>query len=198
MTVVLASASSARRALLQASGVLFDVRPAGIDERAVEVPLIAGGASPADLASALADEKAVAVSLQDGDALVIGADQTLDVDGNRWTKPANLAEAREQLARLSGREHRLHSAVAIARGGTLHWRHREEARLTLRPLTAAEIDAYLAEVGEASALMSVGAYQIEGPAIRLFERIDGDYFAILGLPLLPLLRYLRGEGEIAW
>ncbi len=197
MTVVLASASSARRALLEAAGVPFDVRPAGIDERAVEVPLIAGGASPADLASALADEKALAVSREDGNAVVIGADQTLDVDGNRWTKPANLAEAREQLARLSGREHRLHSAVAIARGGTLHWRHREEARLTLRPLTAAEIDAYLGEAGEA-VLASVGAYQIEGPAIRLFERIEGDYFAILGLPLLPLLRYLRSEGEIAW
>ena len=197
MTVVLASASSARRALLEAAGVAFVVKPAGIDERAVEVPLIAGGASPADLASALADEKALAVSREDGGALVIGADQTLDVDGTRWTKPANLAEAREQLARLSGREHRLHSAVAIARGGTLLWRHREEARLTLRPLTAAEIDAYLGEVGEA-ALASVGAYQIEGPAIRLFEKIDGDYFAILGLPLLPLLRYLRGEGKIAW
>lgn len=197
MTVVLASASSARRALLAAAGVAFEVKPAGIDERAVEVPLIAGGASPADLASALADEKALAVSREDGGTLVIGADQTLDVDGTRWTKPANLAEAREQLALLSGREHRLHSAVAIARGGSLLWRHREEARLTLRALTAAEIDAYLAEAGEA-ALMSVGAYQIEGPAIRLFDRIDGDYFAILGLPLLPLLRYLRGEGEIAW
>jgi septum formation protein len=197
MTVVLASASPARRMLLEAAGVAFELHPAAIDERAIEAPLIAGGATPAEIASALAGEKAALVSLATGDALVIGADQTLDLAGNRWTKPESPAEAREQLARLSGREHRLHSAVAVARGGSLLWRHREEARLMLRPLTAAEIDAYLAEAGEA-VLASVGAYQIEGPAIRLFERIDGDYFAILGLPLLPLLAYLRGEGEIPW
>ena len=130
------------------------------------------------------------------EALVIGADQTLDVDGNRWTKPATVAEAREQLARLSGHAHQLHSAVAVARDGAVAWRHRDSAQLTMRPLSATMIDAYLAEVGDA-ALASVGAYQIEGPGIRLFDRIDGDYFTILGLPLLPLLAYLRGEGAIA-
>jgi septum formation protein len=197
MTLVLASASPARSALLAAAGLAFGVTPAAIDERAVEIPLVAGGASPADLAAALAEAKAVAVSHTAGNAFVVGADQTLDLDGNRWTKPASLAEAREQLARLSGREHRLHSAVAVARGGRMIWHHVASAGLTMRPLTAAAIDAYLADVGKA-ALASVGAYQIEGPGIRLFERIDGDYFAILGLPLLPLLKYLRGEGEIAW
>lgn len=197
MTIVLASASAARSALLAAAGVRFTVRPAAIDERAVEIPLIAGGASPADVAAALAEAKAVAVSRAADDALVIGADQTLDLDGTRWTKPANLAEAREQLARLSGREHRLHSAVAVARGGRVTWLHAESAGLTMRALSATAVDAYLAEAGDA-VLESVGGYQIEGPGIRLFERIDGDYFAILGLPLLPLLAYLRGEGEIAW
>ena len=197
MTIVLASASAARSALLAAAGVHFTVRPAAIDERAVEIPLIAGGASPADVAAALAEAKAVAVSRAADDALVIGADQTLDLDGTRWTKPANMAEAREQLARLSGREHRLHSAVAVARGGRVQWLHAESAGLTMRALSATVVDAYLADTGDA-VLESVGAYQIEGPGIRLFERIDGDYFAILGLPLLPLLAYLRGEGEIAW
>jgi len=197
MTIVLASASPARRALLAAAGVRFTVHPAAIDERAVEIPLIAGGASPADVAAALAEAKAVAVSRAADDALVIGADQTLDLDGTRWTKPANMAEAREQLARLSGREHRLHSAVAVARAGRVLWLHAESAGLTMRALSATAVDAYLADTGDA-VLESVGAYQIEGPGIRLFERIDGDYFAILGLPLLPLLAYLRGEGEIAW
>jgi septum formation protein len=197
MTLVLASGSAARSALLAAAGVSFTIRPAAIDERAVEIPLTAGGASPADVAAALAEAKAVAVSRDAPDALVIGADQTLDFDGRRWTKPATLAEAREQLARLSGREHRLHSAVAVARDGRVTWHHAASAGLTMRPLTASAIDAYLAVAGEA-VLSSVGASQIEGPGIRLFDRIDGDYFAILGLPLLPLLAYLRAEGEIAW
>ena len=197
MTLILASASAARKALLAGAGVAFSVQPAAIDERAVEIPLIAGGASPADVATALAAEKAIAVSRDSIGATVIGADQTLDLDGERWTKPATVAEAREQLARLSGRAHRLRSAVAVARDGTVRWQHTASATLTLRPLTAAAIDAYLAEAGD-SALGSVGAYQIEGPGIRLFDRIEGDYFTILGLPLLPLLAYLRGEGEIGW
>ena len=127
----------------------------------------------------------------------IGADQTLALDDARWTKPATMADAREQLARLSGRTHRLHSGVAAAREGAVAWRHLATAELTFRPLTAAAIDAYLAVVGE-QALASVGAYQIEGPGIRLFETIAGDYSTILGLPLLPLLAYLRDVGEIAW
>lgn len=195
--ILLASRSAARVSLLNAAGIAFTAAPSSVDERMVEMPLIAGGAAPADVASALADAKAIDVSAQSPGALVIGADQTLDLDGDRWTKPATMAMAREQLARLSGRSHRLHSAVAIARDGAVTWRHVSAARLTVRPLTAAAIDAYLAAVGDA-ALGSVGAYQLEGIGVRLFEKIDGDYFAILGLPLLPLLARLREEGAVAW
>jgi septum formation protein len=195
--LVLASQSATRAKLLKATGIAFIATDSRVDERAAEAPLMAAGASPADIAMALAEAKALAVSARKPGALVIGADQTLDFDGKRWTKPATVADAHEQLARLSGHTHRLHSAVAVARQGNIAWRHNESAGLTLRSLTAEAIDAYLAEVGDA-VLGSVGAYQIEGPGIRLFEKIDGDYFTILGLPLLPLLLYLRGEGIIAW
>ena len=194
--VVLASGSPARRALLANAGLAFTVVPSTLDERVVEAPLIAGGAAPAEIAAALADAKAAEVSRQRPDALVIGADQTLDCDGHRGIKSETMAEARAQLQRLAGRAHRLHSAVAVARGGAVRWRHLDSATLTMRPLAAAEIDAYLRRVGE-DILKSVGVYQLEGEGIRLFERIDGDYFTILGLPLLPLLAYLRGEGAIA-
>jgi septum formation protein len=194
---VLASRSAARIALLSGAGVVFTAAASTVEERAVEAPLIAGGASPAGVAAALADAKAMDLSHRMADALVIGADQTLELDGNRWTKPETMAMAREQLARLSGRAHQLHSAVAIARGGTVTWRHRATATLTVRPLSAATIDAYLAEVGDV-ALSSVGAYQLEGTGVRLFERVEGDYFTILGLPLLPLLARLREEGVLAW
>ena len=181
--------------LLEAAGIAFATVASSVNERATEAPLMMRGASPAEVAAALADAKAMDVSTRERDALVIGADQTLDCDGVRWTKPANVTEARAQLARLADRTHRLHSSVAVARDSAVIWRHAASASLAMRALTASEIDAYLAEVGEA-ALASVGAYQIEGPGIRLFERIEGDYFAILGLPLLPLLLYLRGEGAI--
>ncbi len=194
--IVLASGSPARRALLANAGIAFVVEPATLDERAVEAPLIARGATPAEIAGALAEAKAAEVSRHRPDALTIGADQTLDCDGHRGTKSETLAEARAQLQRLAGRAHQLHSAVTVAKGGAVRWRHQDSATLTMRPLAASEIDAYLARVGE-SALKSVGVYQLEGEGIRLFERIDGDYFTILGLPLLPLLAYLRSEGAIA-
>ncbi len=195
--ILLASRSAARISLLKAAGVVFTAVPSSVDERAAEMPLIAGGASPADIAMALAEAKAVDISALSRDAIVIGADQTLDLDGQRWTKPESMAIAREQLARLSGQTHRLHSAAAIAREGIVTWRHVGTATLTMRALTAAAIDAYLAEVGDA-ALGSVGAYQLEGVGVRLFEKIDGDYFTILGLPLLALLARLRDEGALAW
>jgi septum formation protein len=193
--LVLASQSATRVRLLKAAGIAFTAVAPSVDERAMEMPLVLRGASPAEIAVALADAKAIDVSESEKDVLVIGADQTLDCDGERWTKPPSLAVAHQQLARLSGRAHRLHSAVAVARNGRVAWRYRDSASLTMRPLSAAAIDAYLGEVGDA-ARTSVGAYQVEGPGIRLFERIDGDYFTILGLPLLPLLLYLRGEGAI--
>jgi septum formation protein len=195
--ILLASQSAARIALLDSAGIAFTAVPSSVDERAVEAPLLAGGAAPDAIALALAEAKALAVSRTHPGALVIGADQTLNLDGNRWTKPATIAIAREQLARLSGRTHRLHSGVAVARAGIVRWGHVESVSLTMRPLTASAIDAYLAAAGGA-ALESVGTYQIEGLGIRLFERVDGDTPTILGLPLLPLLAYLREEGALAW
>jgi septum formation protein len=195
--IVLASKSAARIAMLSAAGVPFTVAASSVDERAVEAPLIAGGASPSGVAVALADAKAADVSAREWEALVIGADQTLDLDGDRWTKPATIAMAREQIARLSGRTHQLHAAVAIARAGAVTWRHVATASLTMRALSATQVDAYLAAAGE-SVTGSVGAYQLEGAGVRLFERIEGDYFTILGMPLLPLLARLREEGVLSW
>lgn len=193
--IILASGSGARRSMLANAGVPFEVYPSAIDERTIEAPLVAAGATPAEIAVALAEAKAVDVSLDAPDALVIGADQTLDLDGHRGTKSATRAEARQQLARLAGRTHTLHSAVAVARDGEILWSHLATATLTMRALSEAEIEAYLDRVGD-DALGSVGVYQVEGEGIRLFDTIDGDFFTILGLPLLPLLTFLRREGAI--
>ena len=141
--IILASASRTRIALLAAAGVGFAARQVGIDERAVELPLIAAGKSPAELALALAEAKALAVSQSDRAALVIGADQTLEFGSRRWTKAATLGEAREQLLALAGKTHALHAGLAAARGGRILWRHVETARLTMRALAPAEVDAYL-------------------------------------------------------
>jgi len=193
--LVLASASRSRIALLKNAGVNFTSMPARIDERAIEAPLAACGKTPAEIAMALAEAKALSAADSEPDAFVIGADQILAADGRRWNKPASIAEARDQLMTLSGRAHELHSAIAVARGGNVAWRHGETARMTMRRLPADLVNAYLTRVGEAI-LSSVGGYQIEGPGIQLFERIEGDYFTILGLPLLPLLGYLRSAGVI--
>jgi len=195
MAIILASQSPARQAILKNAGLAFKSLPANIDERAAEEPLLQSGAGADDLAQALAMIKASRVSEQRPADLVIGADQTLELDGERLTKPADMAAARRQLLNLAGKPHRLHSAVACCRGGAVVWQHMESVTLTMRPLTPEEIGRYLAKLGE-KALTSVGAYQIEGPGIQLFERIDGDYFAILGLPLLPLLTFLRAQGEV--
>ena len=195
MAIILASASPARQAIANNAGLTVQSLPAGIDERAAEAPLLQSGAGVDDLAQALAMIKAQRVSEQRPADLVIGADQTLEIAGERLTKPADMAAARRQLLKLAGKPHHLHSALACCRGGAVIWQHMETVTLTMRPLTPKQIGRYLAKVGE-SALTSVGAYQIEGPGIQLFERIDGDYFAILGLPLLPLLAFLRAQGEI--
>jgi septum formation protein len=196
MKLVLASASPTRRRLLAEAGIEAKSRPAPIDERAVEAPLLSAGATPRDIAAALATAKALAVSERAPGALVIGADQTLDLDGKRMTKPADLHAARRQLMRLSGRSHQLHSAVACARDGEILWQDVESPTLTMRSLTPEDVDRYVSAVGD-DALASVGAYQIEGRGIQLFERIDGDFFAILGLPLLPLLAFLRAQKALA-
>jgi len=195
VTLVLASASRTRQSLLRNAGVVFESIPSTLDERAAEQPLLEAGARPEDIALALAMAKAATVSATRSGDLVIGADQVLEFEAERLTKPADMEAARRMLLRLAGRTHFLHSALAAARGGEVVWQHVESARLVMRPLEPAAVGRYLAAVGDA-ALTSVGAYQIEGPGIALFERIKGDYFAVLGLPLLPLLAFLREEGAI--
>ena len=191
--LILASRSRARLMLLANAGLEVVAEPAEFDERAARAPLHEEGLGADDVAAVLAEAKAGTVSETRPGALVIGADQTLSCDGERFDKPRSMAEAREQLLRLRGRTHMLHSAVACVRDGETLFRHLDEARLTMRDFTPAFVGRYLARVGNA-ALESVGAYQVEGPGIQLFARIEGDFFTILGLPMLPLLAFLRAQG----
>jgi septum formation protein len=193
--IVLASASPVRRRLLEAAGVRLIVDPAAIDEAEMRMSFLAEGAPARDMADALAVLKAERVSLRHPGMLVLGADQVLALAGKVFEKPTNLAQARAQLAALAGRTHTLHSALVAARDGAVIWRHVASARLTMRPLSDAFIGAYLAAAG-ASVLSSVGAYALEGLGAQLFSRIEGDYFTVLGLPLLPLLDFFRAQGVI--
>ncbi|MCE7030355.1 Maf-like protein [Jiella avicenniae] len=193
--IVLASGSVHRRELLKNAGVDFTVRPAELDERAVEAPLLGSGATPEDVAQVLAEAKATNVSESHPGEIVIGADQTLALDDRVFHKPANMEEARRTLLSLSGRTHTLNSAVVLVENGTVVWRHVAVARITLRDLDPGFVGRYLAGVG-GRALTSVGAYQIEREGVQLMEAIDGDYFTIIGLPILPLLKELRRRGEI--
>lgn len=204
--IVLASASPFRRMLLENAGVAFAWQAAEIDERALEMPLAAEGASPERVATVLAVAKAEAVfaalgmsrtgSDASGDGpFVIGSDQTLSLGDRVFHKPASMTEAHDHLRALSGRTHQLNSAIALYQDGRTVWTHVSTARLTMRPLDDGFIARHLERVGE-KALTSVGAYQLEGEGIQLFEAIDGDYFTILGLPILPLLGELRQRGII--
>lgn len=186
--LVLASKSDVRGKLLAAAGLRFEIRPASIDERAVEAK--AGATDAAAAARLLARAKALAVAATRPGQLVLGADQTLARGGNRFSKPANRAVAAEQLRALRGRTHELHSALALVRDATVLFDCVDTARLTMRDISDRFLDDYLAMAGDA-ALLSVGGYQLEGIGVHLFEKIEGDYFTILGLPLLPLLGYLR-------
>jgi septum formation protein len=192
--LVLASQSRARQLLLANAGIDFEAIPANIDERAAQQS--AGLSAPADIAVLLARAKAVAVSIQKPDRYVVGADQTLALGQRLFNKPSGRAEAAEQLRGLAGRTHELNSAVAVAHGGEIVFVHVALARMTVRPLNEVEIEAYLTHAGEA-VTSSVGTYQLEGLGVHLFERIDGDHFTILGLPLLPLLAFLRSEKLLA-
>ena len=188
-SIILASKSAARRAVLQGAGVPFETAVAGVDEDAVKVELLAKGASPKDVAEALAEQKAVRISSR-RPGLVVGADQTLEFEGGLYDKVATVAAARERLKLLRGKPHQLHSAVVVARDGVPIWRDTVSATLAMRDFSDAFLEAYLADEGEA-ALGSVGCYRLEGPGAQLFARIEGDYFTILGLPLLGLLDLLR-------
>jgi septum formation protein len=192
--LVLASRSAVRRALIEAAGIPLEVAPADIDERAVEQR--AGAGTAADVASLLAREKSRAGCAGLRGRLVVGADQTLALGRRRFTKPIDHETAREQLMALAGRTHELHSAVAVARDGRVLFSKVDTAKLTMRPLSDAFLDAYLDTAGE-SVMASVGGYQLEGFGSQLFERIEGDYFTILGLPLFALLGFLRKEGSLA-
>jgi septum formation protein len=191
-SLVLASGSATRRAMLSAAGINVTVQPADVDESAVRDALLSADPSVSHevVALALAEAKAKAVSRSLPGALVIGADQVLSLDGHLFEKPQSVAEARQNLWELRGKSHALHSAVALAQDGLIVWHDADTAVLTMRKFTEAALDAYLDRVGDV-VLTSVGAYQIEGPAIQLFEVVDGDHATILGMPLLPLIAELR-------
>ena len=192
--LVLASGSVVRRQLLEAAGIPVEVRAANLDERKVEAS--APHDNPSAVAALLARAKAMRVAADVPGRLVVGADQTLALGSRRFDKPANRAAAREQLQTLAGRTHELHAAVAVARDEKVLFEHVAVARLTMRALSDPVLDRYLEAAG-ANVTASVGAYQFEALGVHLFERIEGDRFTILGLPLLPLLAYLRGEGSLA-
>jgi septum formation protein len=192
--VILASQSRARQALLANAGIGFEAVAAEIDERALQQA--SGLSAPGGIAALLAREKALAVSMRQPGKFVIGADQTLALGKRLFSKPGGRSQAAEQLRSLAGRSHELHSAVAVARDGKILFESADIARMTMRRLSEAEIEAYLNEAGEA-VTTSVGAYQLEGLGIHLFERIEGDHFTILGIPLLPLLAFLRSERLLA-
>ena len=188
--LILASQSRARQALLANAGIDLEAVPADIDER--EIQEASGLSAPGDIAALLARRKALSISARQPGRFVVGADQTLARGARLFVKPAGRAQAAEQLRALAGGSHELHSAVAVARDGEILFEDISIARMTMRQLGEPEIDAYLDAAGQA-VTTSVGAYQLEGLGVHLFERIEGDHFTILGLSLLPLLTFLRSE-----
>ena len=192
-SLILASTSPSRRQLMANAGLSFEIDPSGVDEEEVTRSLLAQRSSPQEIAEALAEMKALRVSSRRPGAFVVGGDSTLACNGRLFNKPPDMAAARKQLLALRGQTHELFSSVVVARNGARLWHWSERARLTMRPFNEAFLDTYLARAGEA-VLTSVGAYQLEGLGSHLFSRVDGDYFTILGLPLLPLLSFLAGHG----
>lgn len=190
MTLILASASPSRAAMLRSAGLDFSVQPARVDENEIKLALQAEGAPASEAATALSELKAQRAGAYAGGDFIIGADQILVCDGRWYDKPETIQDARDHLLSLRGKTHELVSAVVLARGGSVIWRHVDVARLTMRHFSQDFLDAYLVQAGEAM-LSSVGAYQLEGLGVQLFSRIQGDFFTILGLPLLPLLDILR-------
>jgi septum formation protein len=193
--VVLASASSTRADMLRRAGIAHSIDPARVDEDEIKRGMRASGATSAELAETLAELKGRKISSRHGGALVIGADQVLNCQGCWFDKPVDRAQARAQLLELRGKMHELISCVCVLRDGQRLWHHVGRARLTMRPFSEDFLDDYLDHAGDA-VMHSVGAYQFEGLGAQLFSRIDGDYFTILGLPLLPLLDFLRNHGVV--
>ena len=194
--LVLASASASRRELLHNAGIDVTVDPAALDESEIRRAMAKEAAPAADVAQVLAEAKAVAVSRRHSAQLVLGADQVLVADGAIHDKPADLNDARSILERLRGRQHQLISALAVAREGQVIWRHRDAAQLSMRNFSESFLDAYL-ESSKDDILDSPGAYRLEGRGMQLFSEIRGDYFTILGLPMTPLLAFLRHHGVVA-
>jgi septum formation protein len=192
--LILASQSRARQTLLAQAGIAFEAIPADLDERALQQA--SGLSSAEEIAALLARAKAVSVSSKHAGRLVVGADQTLSLGKKLFSKPADRAQAAEQLRALAGRTHELHSAFAAACDGEILFAEVAVARMTMRPLSEASVSAYLDEAGD-EVTASVGAYQLEGLGVHLFERVEGDHFTVLGLPLLPLLTFLRSRGLLA-
>jgi len=196
--LILASASKVRSMLLRNAGLEFEAKDSGVDETQLK-GAFAQGKEALDidaLALKLAEAKALALSANAPAALVIGADQILSCNGKAYDKPRNMAEARANLQTFRARPHVLHSGVALAQGNEIVWRFADKATLTMRDFGEVFLDAYLKAVGD-KVLSSVGCYQLEGPGVQLFEKIEGDYFTILGLPLLPLLAELRKRGAVS-
>lgn len=191
----LASQSSVRARLLRAAGVPFEQVAAAVDEEAVKEAMTGDQATPAEIAEALAELKAIKGTLRQRGALVLGCDQALACDGNLYSKPRSLAEARAQLLSLRGRRHELLTAAVIARDGRAIWRHLDRARLLMRDFSDRFLDDYLAAMGD-NVTATVGGYEVEGWGAQLFAQIDGDHFSIQGLPLLPVLAILRGHGVL--
>ena len=190
--LILASQSTSRRAMLENVGLKFDCIPADLDEDGITARLLKSVVKPEGIASALAQEKAEYVSLKNPDALVIGADQVLEIEGKLLSKATSAADAQEKLKQLRGKTHRLISSVCVAQKGKAIWQHQDQARLTMRNVNDQILAGYCAAAGPALT-RSVGAYELEGIGAWLFERVEGDYFTILGLPLLPLLGYLQHD-----
>ena len=196
MRLILASASPSRAAVLRAAAVPFTASPAGIDEAGLKDGLLAAGKTASEIAAALAEAKAIEVSRHQPDALVLGADQVLEFDGELISKCADMAAARDLLLRLRGKTHRLISALALAEGGRACWMFTDTATLKMRQYSDEFLDAYLSAEGT-RLLAGVGCYRLEGMGAQLFESVKGDYFSILGLPLQPLLAELRQQDVIA-
>jgi len=193
MTLVLASASSTRQAMLSAAGVAFTVSPASLDEASLMQDLIAKGADASTVAATLAQQKAILVSRANPRQVVLGGDSVLSLDQEILGKSRDLAALKALLLKMSGRSHDLVSSAALAKDGHVLWHHTARSRMTVRHLSEIFIDAYLAREGEAL-LGSVGGYRFEGFGAQLFEKVEGDYFSILGMPLLPVLGQLRALG----